>query len=428
MNLSQEGELMKVGLDWQVALKLAVSAFSGLLAVWGVLTTAGVRRVLQSIPACLLIAILLLAFPSALSGYSASALPATLINLSYVAFIATCLVFLKEKTLFHAIVWGTLLACAFAWFLYIFVPSYGVFQEFLGSVTVQRLGGHSHPNSVGRTAAIGFLCVAALWRERGLSTPVAFALLILFAMTIVFTLSRTVMAGTAIAVGVLYLDWLKTKAGIQWLLVGAFVGLLGIFFLIASGNEGDTLSKFAGSVSKTGDTSELTSGTGRVDIWAEAIRVIGQQPITGYGFGAAQELLVDYSQATHSMFLHAAMISGVFGGGLMICLAIWLLHVGFNGQFRPISALAIFIFISGLVEDTVMETFPGPATLVFYVACLCPMIRRGFDRHSTVAQNTVNQDGDHDGHRQHSDWESEERNFAAEQEEPQDFEPPRLPR
>ncbi|QDT12598.1 O-Antigen ligase [Planctomycetes bacterium K23_9] len=391
LNMSKEGELMEVGLDWQVALKLAVSAFSAMLGLWGVLTTTGVRRVLLSIPACILILILLLAFPSALSGFSPSALPATLINLSYVAFIATCLAYLKEKTFFYAIVLGTLAACGFAWILYFLMPEFGVFKEFLGSVTVERLGGHAHPNSVGRTAAIGLLASAALWRDRRISTPIAFWLVLAFSVTIAFTISRTVIGGTGIALAALFMDRLKTRAGIQWMMLGGFVGLLALFLLIASGNEGDTIAKLAGSVSKTGDSTELTTGTGRVAIWAEAIRLISEKPITGYGFGAAQALMLDFSQSTHNMFLHAAMVAGVVAGALMICLALWLVNVAFAGEFRPISALAIFVLISGLFEDTVLETFPGPATLSFFVCCLCPL-----RRHENAQDTIVDSDEDDD--------------------------------
>ena len=370
---------MEVGLDWQVLLKLGVSGLTAIIAAWGFLTTGTVRRLLTTIPAAVLVLILLLAFPSALSGFSSSALPATVINLCYIVFIATCLVYLKEKSLFYGIVLGSLAACGFAWTLYFVVPDFGVFKENLGSVIVERLGGHSHPNSVGRTAAVGLLAATALWRDRRISTPITFWLILIFVLTIGFAISRTVIVGTLLALALLFLDRLKTRAGIQWLLLLSIAGLLMIFLLIATGNEGSTLSKLAGSVSKTGDTAELTSGTGRAVIWAESIRVISEKPLTGFGFGAAQELLLDYSQSTHNMFLHAAMISGVFGAGLMVCLALWLLNVSFNSQFRAVSALAIFVLVSGFFEDTVLETFPGPATLSFFIACLCPVGRAEAD-------------------------------------------------
>ena len=375
MNVAKSDVPMEVGLDWQVLLKLGISGLSAMIAAWGFLTTATVRRLLTTIPAAILILILLLAFPSALSGFSDSALPATVINLCYIVFIATSLVYLKEKSFFYALVLGTLTACIFAWTLYFLFPDYGVFKENLGSVTVERLGGHSHPNSVGRTAAIGLLAATALWRDRRISTPISLGLILLFALTIGFTISRTVIVGTLLALAMLFLDRLKTRAGVQWMLLLSFGGLLMIFLLIATGNEGSTISKLAGSVSKTGDTTELTTGTGRVEIWAESIRLISEKPLTGYGFGAAQELLLDYSQSTHNMFIHAAMVAGVFGAGLMVCLAIWLLNVSINSDFRPISALAIFVLVSGIFEDTVLETFPGPATLSFFVACLCPLRR-----------------------------------------------------
>ncbi|MGB7345830.1 MAG: O-antigen ligase family protein [Pirellulaceae bacterium] len=430
MNISKSDELMEVGLDWQVMLKLGVSAACGLVALWGVLTTEAVRRILLSIPASLLTLMLLLAIPSALSGYSDSALPATLINFSYVVFVATSLIYLQEKAFFYAIVLGSMAACGLAWMLYFFAPEYGVFQEFLGSVTVERLGGHAHPNSVGRTAAIGLLASVALWRDRRISSPITFWLIAGFALTIVFTLSRTVMIGTVIALGMMFLDRLKTRAGLQWILLACFGGLLVIFLLVASGNEGDTIARMAGSVSKTGDTTELTTGTGRVDIWAEAIRLISEKPVTGYGFGAAQSLMIEYSQSTHNMFLHAAMVAGVFAGGIMICLALWLINVMINGQFRPVSALAVFILISGIFEDTVLETFPGPATFSFFVCCLCPLQRSREEESAVFEDDDSEPDGSKPNHREPASHEpsNHEPSNHEKDEEAESFDRPRNPR
>jgi hypothetical protein len=79
-------------------------------------------------------------------------------------------------------------------------------------------------------------------------------------------------------------------------------------------------------------------------------------------------LLIDHSQATHNAIVNATLSGGAFGGLIMIGLQLWLVWLAVSSPHLAIRGIAAFLFFSCLTEDTVLETFPGPATMLWY-AC-----------------------------------------------------------
>ena len=231
----------------------------------------------------------------------------------------------------------------------------------------------AHPNSVGRTAAIGIIALISLAHQKRIGQLPALTLGALLFATIVWTVSRTAMAACIAGVLVMFVDQLRSRGGLNLIVAGTFSAMIAVFALGMIGKEDRLTDKIVGSVSKTGDAAELATGTGRVEIWAETIRLVGERPVTGYGFGAGPELLLDFSQSPHNMYLHAAVIGGVAAGALMVIIGLWLVNICMTGDYKIVRALAVFVLISGLFEETVLETFPGPATLAWLVCCLHPL-------------------------------------------------------
>jgi O-antigen ligase len=64
-------------------------------------------------------------------------------------------------------------------------------------------------------------------------------------------------------------------------------------------------------VSKSGTTEELTSGTGRSEIWGASVRLIARRPLTGYGAATSKDLLADYTRYTHNMLLNVGLSGGI---------------------------------------------------------------------------------------------------------------------
>ena len=372
-HISTSGELLEVGLDWQVMVKLGISAVAAILGVWSIITKPFARRMAFSAPSLWVCAILVLGLPAALKGYSPSALPSIFINGCYLLFIIGCVANLRLPGIMFGFVLGGLMSAFFCWLIFFAFPDYGTFQEELTDTKVMRLSGLSHPNAVGRTLAFSLLALIGCFRSRYLTKATTLVLGLFLSVTLFFTLSRTSMLCCIAGISFLYLDLLRTRTGIKLLGVCAIAGTLFLFTLFLTGNESIVLDRVIGSVSKTGEASELTSLTGRSVIWTEAVRLIKLEPLTGYGIGAAQKLLVDFSQSPHNMFLHTAMVSGVFGMLILALLCLRLVQIGFVGQYRIVSAFAMCLIVSGLVEDSIFETFPAIGTLAFFLCMVHPI-------------------------------------------------------
>ena len=102
-------------------------------------------------------------------------------------------------------------------------------------------------------------------------------------------------------------------------------------------------------VTKTGDVTELTSATGRTEIWAEAIRLIGERPLTGYGLNSSPALMEDFSYHTHNLVLHATFSGGVVAGLLVMAALFGMRLRGFpvrSRSFERSRCMSLFLVCS----------------------------------------------------------------------------------
>ncbi|MEM9589476.1 MAG: O-antigen ligase family protein [Planctomycetota bacterium] len=144
---------------------------------------------------------------------------------------------------------------------------------------------------------------------------------------------------------------------------------------------------------KTGDISELTSATGRTEIWAEAIRLIGERPWTGYGLNSAPLFMADYSAHTHNLLLHVTFSAGVFAGMIAIVLLLWNLFRGLRSNEPLIRVVSVFVLISGVFEDTVLETFPISSTILWLVVLMTPSLSAATLRSSAADADSLGHTG-----------------------------------
>jgi O-antigen ligase len=187
-------------------------------------------------------------------------------------------------------------------------------------------------------------------------------------------MSRTALVGCAVCLLVAHWDLLMTRIGLiacGGLALGACALLIG---LSVSGYDDVLLKKSVGVFSKTGDVEEFTTVTGRSEIWAESLKLISRRPLQGYGLGSAKVLLVDHLQSTHNILLHPLLAAGIGAGLITLVLLLWNLLTAFIYPHALIRALAAYVLISGLTEDTIYETFPGVLTLIWLTCCLVPQM------------------------------------------------------
>ncbi len=392
MAISAGNELMTVTIDKTVAIKLACSAMAIGLGALGCLFLPPVRRTLISFPGALLILIYTLAIVAGTSGVASNALPSAIIGLGYVAFTVTCLALLGIDGVASALLAGVTLYIGLAWFLFLAVPDIGVFQELLDDGFVfERMGGVNHPNGVGRTGAIGLLILVYFYRSKRITHLFLFlTLAAAFAGAVYLARSRTAIAGCVLGIAALYLDhWLRPRT-IMAVAIALMAGLVLVFGLLGMGKADGLEEKLVTMIAKTGNAEEITSGTGRNLIWARAIELIWQKPLQGHGFGSAVILMDDMLQSTHNMVLHVAMVSGLIGGLALVSLIAWMVCVCLPYPNRLVSASVVLILVCGLMEDTILETFPASTTLLWETTCLAPAmwITQRFARSSPSSSQT----------------------------------------
>lgn len=365
-------------------LKLVNASAAGAIGIWGILCVRPARQYLTSIPGLMLCTIALIFLLSCATSIKISAsLPICVVFIAYLLFVPTAIGVLGFRNVMAAALIGCALFTMGALFLYVCVPRIGVFmEEFNDGVMIERLGGMSQPNHVGRTALIGllltvyFLRVSSRWDVRGgLSL-----LLCIFAVAGLLAMSRTALLGVMICLVLLNLDLLFTRIGLTatWLMVVG--GLAALFLLLAAGKEDALAKKILGSVTKTGSMEEVTQVTGRLEIWERAIKLIKGRPLQGYGLGSNKEMLKEHLQSTHNILLHPTLAAGVLAGGLTLLLLLWNLLNVFVYPNLLIRALSAYVIISGFTEDTLYETFPGACTLLWMVCCLWPCTPVGQSR------------------------------------------------
>lgn len=375
LDIGSDATAMTVGLDIRVACKLVVAGLAFLVGMYGLLTSSDVRQTLTTIPPVVLLTILMLVGLATPIAISSSSLPAVLINVAYVLFIVVALFSIRLRGVVTAVLVGVTATMGVALFLYFIVPKFGSFPELLADgLVVNRMSGTAHPNAVGRAMVLGLIVTLYLRRSDMLRLKVTLLLTACFALGAYLAWSRTALLAGAFGVGILYLDQLRGRFGVSAVALLALLSILGVTFIYATGREDQLVGKVLEKLSKSGDAEEIMSGTGRSEIWAEATNLIMQRPVIGHGFNAAPILMLDYSQATHNAVLHASLAGGLIAGALMAGLLLWNLYLVFFAENLLIRAFSAFTILSCLTEDTVLEIFPGPCTIVWMVCVFYPAL------------------------------------------------------
>ncbi len=387
----------QLGMDWQVAIKLVIAVFAGAIGFWGLINSNLVRTALRGVPGIGLVMLAVVFVTTSVFAIAEVAMVcrvAAWIYIAYLLFIPTALVAMGIRGVVIASLIGMTANVILNWGVYLWIPSVGVFEEqFAGNTFIQRMGGLGHPNSIGRMGALAGLLSLAMLRSRALAprlpggTLVLLSIIALSIATSVATFSRTaIVAGLAAAIFLLF-DRLATRGGVTAIVAGILTIGIGLFTIeLVTG--GEVIGKFLLSAgTKTGEVEELTSATGRTDIWKETVRLIGQRPITGYGLNSAPVLLQDYSHHPHNLLLHVTLSGGLLAGLLVAALLLWNIGIGLTSAEPLVRAVSMYVLISGVFEDTCLDTFATPSTLLWLVVLLYPAISAGIRPQRSAIEN-----------------------------------------
>jgi O-antigen ligase len=368
----------KVGLNLQAIAKAALMVMAGGLGCIGWWRLPEVRRLLQTGIGCLALGLGGLYFASVPTSID---LPVSLVGAiafpSYLLLLLTALVLHGPfRILYDAF---AALGCylLIAWLLYWWMPEFGVYMEATGvqGLEIARMHGMGHPNALGRSASIFALVCLAGYRQRHFSWLVATWGVLFGLATIWASLSRTALLACLLSILVFHRAMFRHR----WVLVGlgplCLLAVASLIFIDSHYGLEQLMTKVLTSVSKTGEADEILSVTGRTDIWAYSWQLIKARPWLGYGSGTSPLLLQDYSHQTHNILLNPMLSLGVGAGmivGLWLLLnAVWALKT----EVHAVSAICIFILISGVTENTILSTYPETCTLSWMLISFWPYLR-----------------------------------------------------
>ena len=365
-----------VGFGGQALVKVMFLGLGGLYGGVGVVTDSRVRRLLLSFPVMwmsLLLFFFCLAVPTSLTTFSSMA---STMSIACVLFMTvTALVQLGVKNVLNTVFYATATYVLGSWVAYLLVPSIGVFLEATtDGEFVRRMGGLAHPNVLGQTSGVVLILALVLYLDEKKISFIR-AIIVAAAMaSLVGSLSRTSLLATILAVGFTFRAHLFQRRYVMFAIACGFIGLIMLMFASMFVDIESKIGSKIGLLSKSGDASELTSATGRTEIWAETIKLVSESPVFGYGAATSKLLLKEYSFHTHNLILNVALSTGIFGG---LC-ALWMYVDRMFNLFRnrhPIAdPLVVFVLVNGLFENVIFSILCGFPTIVWIIALAVPVV------------------------------------------------------
>jgi hypothetical protein len=188
-------------------------------------------------------------------------------------------------------------------------------------------------------------------------------------LTLIMSNSRTSIAAAGLAIAIVHFSRL-TYLNLIMVLVG---GCAVMFFVAVIDPQ-----KLFSLLSRTGDASEITTGTGRSHIWHAVIDLIQQRPLTGWGYASSNYILPAFSEDighpaphAHNAFLQIMFSNGVIGLLLYVIFMVMMLVFCLISRDRMKLCMFLFILFTSLTESSFFA--PAPTVAVLPLAVLLSM-------------------------------------------------------
>lgn len=227
--------------------------------------------------------------------------------------------------------------------------------------TEYRLQGFSgHPNTFGQMAAILCLLVIAAQRIGAIGRVSTLLALAIGLAALVACRSRFALTGFLVSYAFVTLRGRPIGRGLA-LATFVLAATAAIYAAILPQQE---LNALLGSLSRTGDASEMFTLTGRVDLWAAAVQPISRAPFLGYGFVGTEGMLSEFLPRNfigatinpHNMFIQSLMSLGFLGSAPAFAMFGLLLVLAFTRPNPLRDQMTIFVLINGFGEAEVYST------------------------------------------------------------------------
>jgi len=253
-----------------------------------------------------------------------------------------------------------------SWFAYLFVPSIGIYHEWVTETTqFDRMGGLGHPNELGMYCAFAILLFSGLLISGQVRRGIAIACIGLAAVTLMYCFSRTAVIACVFGLMFTLQQKIRTREFVVGAVAGCCVLALLAFLVIGSGSADWRIEDVLVKLTKSGSTTELTTATGRTEIWAYGIGKILESPLTGYGYCSGRFVMEFHSYHCHNIVLNAALYGGVISVLILVSILTYLLWSMFTRPVPAIDGLAACILLGGMVDELIVSPSPSAAVVIF---------------------------------------------------------------
>ena len=362
----------------ELLIRLAGTGLAGLLGLYGLLCSPRVQRAMFSFPGIWVTGIAsCYVIGTVCSPYKGQAL-AHLVTFGCIfLFAPTAFAILGTRRMIEISLVALMTSLLASWFLYLFMPKYGVQLEITdeSGSGVLRMGGTSHPNTLAGIS--GFAIIIACYLYFEFRTRLAYVLPIIgiCLATYVFTQTRVAAVGAVLAVLFAYKSfWVRRDIfPLSVMLAMSGVGLFLWMLLVGTGGIG------AETFTRSGDAEEITSFTGRDEIWSYVVRKIGESPLVGYGPGVSKVYLEQEEMLLHphNVVLSLGFVGGVFCAILGVFMFANQLWVSWSCHYKLAAMFTIYVFLNSLTETFIFDYIPGTSTILWMVAIYWPALDDG---------------------------------------------------
>ena len=242
-----------------------------------------------------------------------------------------------------------------------------------------RFAGTLHPNHEAGLCALLLSAAAGLAWAKPAMRGQLLAAATMAGILLLLTKSRTNLAASAAALGVMALFCGGRRFALVACLGVGVLGPLAAVFLDA----GDALQNFEKMLGRS-DTAQVASLTGRLPLWQDLAPSIIERPVTGHGFGAfwSPERILALADAqgwaishAHSDYIDLLLALGV--PGLLSYVAVMLLGLATalraaqhtaapnSGGYLAMAGWIMFLIVGGLTEQVGLQ----PSLPVFFALC-----------------------------------------------------------
>lgn len=254
----------------------------------------------------------------------------------------------STASIIRNIIWSCTLISFISIVVFYVNPDFGRTKEWMGGehVAGNRMSGITGAaNAMGYIAAFTCLMIYCYWRYLTPYLPKIYLLaLAINLMPLLMSDSRSSLLAMILSIGIAFLQPMKPFR------LALFFG--GISALIAFLSLVD-LNVFLAMFSRSGDVSEILTGTGRTEIWAQVIPLIGQKPLQGWGFattGFYLPLIQHSAPHAHNMILQILFMTGWIGLLLTLPAIFIKLYYALRAHDQFKVTLIFFLLIQGLTE------------------------------------------------------------------------------